>query len=924
MDPGPKLIDLAAAIADGAVVEWPPVPAAADDPSQAVIANLRVLEQVASVHATLPPAATFVESLHSTAFEEPAGRWGPLEIIRKIGTGAHADVYFARDPRLNRPVALKLLRYQQDASDASALIDEASLLARVRHANVVTVYGADRIDGRTGIWMEYVDGRTLEQELRSSGPFSAAEIRRVGVAVAEALTAVHAAGLVHRDVKAQNVLRGPGGRVLLSDFGTGRDAGTGASELAGTPLYLAPEVLTGVPADARSDLYSLGVLLFHLATGVFPVVGRSIADLRDAHGAGPSPTVRKARPDLPRALAACIDRALSRDPDSRFESAAAVERALVAAVPSKGRRVRVWTGLVVAGLLLLAGVALALSHRDSDIVELGPQTRLVDDTGMALDPEISPDGRFLAFSAGLPGHMQVEVREIATGRTTVLTDGARGDERRPRWSPDGTRVLFSDGDTLFTRVTAKDVGAATAVARSAFIRSADWTPDGKSILFLAGDTLFRVAAAGGPPVPVRPLDVQAFSLSISPDGSRIAYASGNPDFETATTNFANIGPSAIYVAPLADGPPTEITDQDHLNTSPIWSPDGRALFFISDREGRRDIYEVRLNAVAPHGEAVRLTTGLDAHTIAFSPDGRVLAYSLLTRRANIWSVGTSEALPATSRDVVPVTSGNQTIEEMRVSGGFLYFDSDLYGHMNLYRVPISGGQPERLTRDSWDEFVNAVSPDGQTLAFHAFRNGRREVFVMPAGGGPARFVGVGQSANWSPDGSRVVFASNRQSYGDPALSMAATWSVAANSTQGLWTSLRQLKLTNCYEGIDWRPDGRSFLGVCQGGIQILAMDGSVLRTVYGPKDSGSDPIPKIAHQSPDGRTIYFKSYDADGRASFWSIPAAGGAPRLLVRLGDAMRPSNRTPFDTDGKKLYFTLDERQSDVWVVDVRKGGR
>lgn len=363
MDPGPKLIDLAAAIADGAVVDWPPVPAAADDPSHAVIANLRVLEQVASVHATLPPAVTFIESLHSTAFGDATGTWGPLEIIRKIGTGANADVYLARDPRLDRAVALKLLRYRQEAGDASAVIDEARLLARVRHPNVVTVYGADRIDGRTGIWMEYVDGRTLEEELRASGPFSAGEVRQVGIAVAAALGAVHAAGLVHRDVKAQNVLRGPGGRVLLSDFGTGRDAAVGASELAGTPLYLAPEVLTGVPADARSDLYSLGVLLFHLATGAFPVAGRSIADLREAHEGGQPPTVRGRRPDLSRSLAACVDRALSPDPAVRFENSDALGLALEAASVRRPRRhtaVSVMIGLLLIGLS--AGAAWTREH----------------------------------------------------------------------------------------------------------------------------------------------------------------------------------------------------------------------------------------------------------------------------------------------------------------------------------------------------------------------------------------------------------------------------------------------------------------------------------------------------------------------------------------------------------------------------------
>ena len=181
----------------------------------------------------------------------------------------------AWDPRLDREVALKLLRSDvlDDDGPGSAVIEEGRLLARVRHPNVVTIYGAEPIDGRIGLWMEFVKGRTLEEALRSGRTFTAAEVTRLGVDLCAAVAAVHAAGLVHRDIKAQNVMLDDGGRLVLMDFGAGHEADdpTGKA-VAGTPLYLAPEVLSGGAATPRSDVYSIGVVLFRLLTGSYPVV----------------------------------------------------------------------------------------------------------------------------------------------------------------------------------------------------------------------------------------------------------------------------------------------------------------------------------------------------------------------------------------------------------------------------------------------------------------------------------------------------------------------------------------------------------------------------------------------------------------------------------------------------------------------------
>ena len=206
---------------------------------------------------------------------------------------------------------------------ATAAIQEGRALARVRHPNVVTIYGAERIGTHVGLWMEFIRGRTLHEALAQGGPFEPPAVAAIGVELAGALGAVHDAGLVHGDIKAQNVMLADDGRVVLMDFGAGRDlARRPQAASAGTPMYLAPEVIRGEPLSARSDIYALGAVLFHLLTGAFPVPATDLHELRRAHDQGDPTDIRSLRPDLGRRLAAVVTRATRRDPGQRYGTAA--------------------------------------------------------------------------------------------------------------------------------------------------------------------------------------------------------------------------------------------------------------------------------------------------------------------------------------------------------------------------------------------------------------------------------------------------------------------------------------------------------------------------------------------------------------------------------------------------------------------------
>lgn len=353
----PELVDLAAAVADGTISDWGDAERSApDERTRALIARLRAIDEIARLHGTLSEPESG-QTPFDFRHEAAPATWGGLRIVELIGSGRFGEVYRAFDPGLHREVALKLLRESPSRSDSGdQVVHEGRLAARVRHPNVVTIYGAQRINGRAGLWMELVEGRTLEDELCQRGPFPADEVAHIGRELCHALGAVHDAGLVHRDVKSTNVLREVGGRIVLGDFGTGRELDEPDVErigLAGTPQFLAPEIFEHQPATPQSDLYSLGALLFRLATGEYPVPGRSLREIRASHTSGERLRARDLQPRLPSAIATTIDRALDASPARRFPNARAMALALQPA--ARGWRIPALIA-ACAALALVVGV----------------------------------------------------------------------------------------------------------------------------------------------------------------------------------------------------------------------------------------------------------------------------------------------------------------------------------------------------------------------------------------------------------------------------------------------------------------------------------------------------------------------------------------------------------------------------------------
>lgn len=762
-----RLIDVAAAVSDGCVVDWGRAESESGEAERHLVGHLRVIEQIASVHAGLPPVAAFERSLHdsllnetATAAPEPAetpARWGPLTIVEKIGSGTYADVYRARDPRLDRPVALKLLRHREaGAALESEAIEEARLLARIHHPNVVTVYGAERIDGRVGIWMEFVDGRTLEQELRDRGPLPADELVAIGSAICRALGAVHGAGLLHRDVKAQNVMRASDGRVLLADFGTGREVTQvgAARELAGTPLYLAPEVLKGDAASVASDVYSLGVLLYHLASGAFPVSGRSLRDLVDAHARGAHVPLDEARPDLPSRVTSAIDRATALDVGQRYESTVALETALAGAISPRmvWRRARLAATVAAAGLVTFlvfeatwgAVGGSRVSPKTFTSTQLTFNSAELPTTAAA----ISPDGKYLACldAAGLT------VRTLATGPDLRLPLQPGMEISNLAWLPDSVGLLMAGPSGVWRTSAFADTPRRIGGDRGMVSVS----PDGLHMALTIGGLRIRVMTMDGEnavdvvsPAP----GVNVGRAMWSPDGQRIAYyiqrrdPTGEHQRPAIETRRLDGGETTVLVsgAPFGGG-------------GMAWASDGRILFTRSlpapkNRYG--NLWEIRVDAATgqPVGDPAPVYEPPDFNFLmpSLTANAKRLVFLVNRYRINVYTAEFDQTRAELMglRPAVSADTENSPSSWMPQGDAILFQTPASASRKSIYRQDLNRGEPQLLVgRPNIDIAQAVVSPDSNWIFYLPAQARVVQVMRVPAAGGTSEPLFGVPPASW--------------------------------------------------------------------------------------------------------------------------------------------------------------------------------
>ena len=961
------------AVLDGRPVDWDSAESSASSGDQrAQIRHFRTLAAIAALHRESEAPQTEMPAAAK------AEQWGPLRLLERIGEGSFGEVYRAWDTKLAREVALKLLRHRESTADwnEDRALEEGRLLARVRHPNVVTVFGADRIGDRVGIWMEFVRGRTLQQVLTAHGALSASEATAIGLDLCLALSAVHRAGLLHRDVKAQNVMREDGGRIVLMDFGAGReDLGERPVELAGTPLYLAPEVFEGAPATVRSDIYSVGVLLYHLVTSSYPVVGRTVAEIRDACSQRRRSWLRDHRPDLTDRFVQAVERALEFDPDLRYESVGAMESALarlvsasdsVASTPAPDTAAspsgiadpaslsslrRPWMAAAAfATATLVAAAFMPAAWRDRILGGHGgsppaqraagaaasssEMVRKVTLPAATMTGAPSPDGTLFSLS-DLTGN--VAVVDLATGELRRLTndavletDGGQYAEFAAisadnqfvayRWyALDGKyelRVVGIDGRRMRVMLRSDAIDYPMPFA---------WSRDGKLIL----STLTRpdhsvqlalVSVEDGTVRPVKELGAESpLHVSLSPDGQFIVYDA--PQQPSASARD-------VFIVRSDGSDERRLIDHPANDGNPVWTPDGRRVLFASDRSGTMDVWSVVVNGGIPQGEPQMIHRNIGRLRLRGLTDTGGYFYEATIGTVDVYEAELVDGVVRNPTTLPTSYSGSNLASVWSPDGRRLAYASrrglpfDRFSTTLVIRDRQTQEQRELLP--AMNSFLpRAWFPDGRhILATGVDTRGKWGNYQIDVDSGRATPIVVSDRpshdtdlgpGDWMPDG-RVLYFN------------AAKHALLARHVQ---TGAEEVALDLRAEGIDLKggrykvsPIGETLAltafvqkgDTSTSAIAVKVLDGGPRRDLVRAK-----PPETVLFQdwTPDGTAVLFTRWNGkpnDPRA-LWRVSIHGGDPQPLGLSMDGLRDVSVHP---NGRMITFTAGWPKNELWVME------
>jgi len=850
-------------------------------------------------------------------------------VERELGQGGMATVYLAEDLKHQRKVAIKVLRPElAHALGPERFLREISTTAALHHPHILPLYDSGQAEGFLYYVMPLVDGESLRDRLQREKQLPLADAFRIAREVADALGYAHGRGVIHRDIKPENILL-ESGHALVADFGIARaitaaggDTLTETGITVGTPTYMSPEQAGGNrDLDGRSDQYSLGCVLYEMLAGQPPFTGPTVQSVVHQHITADARPITQLRPTVTSEVSTALARALAKAPADRFSSlgvfAAGLERAGGDSTPSPERSRRFLLAAAAAVIVVLLGaVALLTRHHVPSAVQLGRRTQVTLDPGLELDPALSPDGKFLAYS-GPRGELMVRQVENGVPLRVVREGDATG--RWPVWLSDGQRLIFVSPRGIEI-VSALGGVPRLLVAGTGLARGLAVAPDGQSFAYAFSDSLFTRRLDGGEPR-LAAVGRELHSFAWSPDGRWIAFVSGNIQY-VKLIDLGNIALSSIRVAPAAGGPSIQVSDSQFLNESPAWES-GHSLLYVSNRDGGRDVYQIALTERGRAASApVRLTTGLNAYDIGVSLNGKRLAYGAFTESSNVWSIPIPASGAVSISRATQVTVGNQLIENLDVSvdGHWLAFSSDRSGLSQLYRLRLgmAGAEPRQLTADSEGSFWTAWSPDGKEVGFHRFRGERRIAFVTSAEGGVPVRVTDGRdderSPEWAPDGSHLLLLSNWATH--PELHLYT------RSADGAWSGPHRIPFVLGSDTLPaglsaWSPDGRFLACGCgAGGLAIIPVDGSPARRLPSPFSTVGWAFPQW---SADGRTVYHLMEDSGRVTAVIAVPVSSGTPRVVIRFDDPTRPWHRFGFRVRAGQAFFTLGDQESDIWVAEM-----
>ncbi len=877
---------------------------------------------------------------------------GTYKIETQLGSGGMGEVYLATDEKLRRQVALKILPREYNSNDerVKRFQLEARAISVLNHPNIVTIHDVGSFEGINYIATEYVEGKTL-RELIGSG-LNVKEVLAIIIQACEALSAAHKAGITHRDIKPENIMVRPDGYVKILDFGLAKLSGidsitlknfnqTAQSVIIGTPAYMSPEQVADEKVDHRTDLWSIGVVLYELLTGVNPFKKETRQETFQAILSEDTPLASSFNSELSPSLNQILAKAFERDADLSYQTASdfradlkRIKREIdsspslksIALKKMRSENRANWKNymIVAFGILLLTLIGFGVRYFINQPAPLAIKEatewanakhfQITDSPWIEGYPSLSPDGKNIIFASESNNDRNIFLQRVGGKNLTNLTPNSKENDTMPTFSPDGKLIAFRSERNPSGIYLMEETGEnVRRISDIGFHPS--WSPDATKIVVsdkaaaihtvhtIPNSSLWIIDVADGKKQKIE-TNGDAIMPNWSPNGDRIAFwfvADGKlPEIATV---------------PATGGEPVVIAADDFSDWNPVWSPDGKYLYFASDRSGNMNLWRVAIDekSGAQHGEPESITAPSKyCRHITFSRDGKTLAYVRYESQSNVQSIAFNPKTLKTSGEVNWVTRGDREIGNPQLSpnGKEFVARNPTRTQEDLVIFDKNGGSWRNLMNDKFRERFPRWSTDGKQIAFHSDRGGKYQIWTINSDGTNPRQITFADKLGatfpvFSPDGLRLSFTEiggiTQSSF---ILDLTKEWS------EQTLQSLPNFPDNTSFSVRDWSPDSKKLLYIYfetdgdERGIGLFDLDTSKYEKMI---DYGSTPF-----WMNDNRHFIFTSRN--------TVFLCDSTTKKVTEIyKTSSYELQHAGISSDNQLIFFRYLQVDADVWLIDA-----